>query len=118
MRDGSAPKAPLTWSLWGGAFEPDDLGPCECAARELREELGIDAHPTDFTLVGTRSSSTQKAVLMRYAPPLGWRDFSVNEGAGAGFFWRDEIERLSVSIPLRYYFDNYTALFAARPENS
>jgi 8-oxo-dGTP pyrophosphatase MutT (NUDIX family) len=114
MRDSAATTAPLTWSLWGGAVDSEDAGPYECAARELGEELGIHAQADDFTLVGERRSTTQLALLVCYRHPVQWGNFTVNEGAGAGFFWRGEIELLATSGTLRYYLENYTALFAAR----
>ncbi|QBQ98160.1 NUDIX domain-containing protein [Paraburkholderia pallida] len=116
MRDGAASLAPLTWSLWGGAVDADDRGPYECAAREFREELGVDAKPDDFKLVASRQSTTQLALLVSYVRPMRWGEFCVNEGAGAGFFWRDEIERLPTSVALRHYLDKYTELFFAKSD--
>ncbi|SSW65043.1 hypothetical protein AGI3411_01926 [Achromobacter agilis] len=116
MRDGDAPSSPLVWSLWGGAIDADDAGPYECAARELAEELGVSANPGDFVHVGTRQSSTQIALLLHYLHPLDWGRFLVKEGAGAGFFWREEIESIPISASLRYYLDRCASAFSRREE--
>ena len=114
MRNGDARSSPLVWSLWGGAIDPDDAGPYECAARELREELCVSARPSDFVHIGTRQSSTQIALLLHYLHPLDWGGFLVKEGAGAGFFWREEIESIPISASLRYYLDSCAAAFSGR----
>ena len=113
MRDGAASVSPLVWSLWGGAVEENDRGPRECAARELGEELGIEAQAHDFEIVGSRESTTQIALLVRYVRPVHWGGFMVHEGAGAGFFWREEIAQLPMSRTLRHYLENSPSLFGA-----
>lgn len=114
MRDGVASISPLTWSLWGGAIDAQDRSPFECAARELGEELGIRAQPEDFALVDTHRSTLQSALLVAYVRPVQWGEFTVGEGAGAGFFWRDEIEKLALSATLRHYLNQYAELFCVR----
>ena len=57
FRDAATSAFPLTWGLWGGGIAATDDSPAHCAARELAEELAINAKPDDFTLVGARHST-------------------------------------------------------------
>lgn len=111
MRDGKAKKAPLLWSLWGGAIDAADAGPLAAAVREIKEELGIDAQESEFEIIGSRNSLSQTALLMRYRPPVAWSSFSLGEGAGAGFFWSEDIAQLPIAKPLKEFFALYPGAF-------
>jgi 8-oxo-dGTP pyrophosphatase MutT (NUDIX family) len=111
IRDASTRTFPLLWGFWGGAMSPQDASPAHCAARELREELELDAGPADFSRVGLRTSSTGEAWLMLYRSPVEWGRFRVREGAGAGFFWRSEILQLPISKPLADHLRTDPELF-------
>ena len=100
IRDASTPTYPLLWGFWGGATSPLDASPAHCAARELQEELELDAAPADFSRAGVRTSSSGEAWLMLYRPAVAWGAFRVREGAGAGFFWRSELLQLPLSRPV------------------
>ena len=111
MRDASTSTFPLLWAFWGGATSPQDASPAHCAARELREELELDATPGDFSKAGVRTSSRGEAWLMLYRPAVEWGGFRVREGAGAAFFWRGEIERLPLSKPVADHLRTDPQLF-------
>lgn len=112
MRDGAAPVGPLTWSFWGGAVEPGDTDPMHTALRELEEELGIAAHPADFTEIGRRKGSDgQEAPLMLLHRAVEWGDFRVQEGAGAAYFHLEEIRQLPVSRTVSWYLANQPSVF-------
>jgi 8-oxo-dGTP pyrophosphatase MutT (NUDIX family) len=112
MRDGKARSSPLLWGFWGGALEPGDADHLHAASRELEEELGIVAHPADFTEIGRRAGSDgQEAPLMLLARAIEWGGFRVLEGAGAGYFTLDEIRRLPVTRSLAWYVGNKPEVF-------
>ena len=100
LRDSFTETFPLLWGFWGGAMAPIDATPAHCAARELGEELALDALATDFDHVGVRRSSRGEAWLMLYRRPVEWGMFQVREGAGAAFLWRREIIQLTLAKPV------------------
>jgi len=107
MRDGKARTEPLTWSFWGGAVDPSDANVESCAARELLEELGVAASPDQFRRLAERvGGDGQIAPLLLFLPPISWPEVSINEGAGAAFFWRSEIEAIPVSKSVGWYLRN------------
>jgi len=111
FRDGSTPTFPLLWGFWGGKMDPTDASPAHCAARELREELALDAAETDLVKVGLRKSSLGEAWLMLFGRPVEWGTFRVFEGAGAAFLWRHEIQRLPLSKPVAEHLRTDPQLF-------
>ena len=111
FRDAFTQTFPLLWSFWGGRMASHDASPAHCAARELREELALDALPADFAKVGVRTSSTGEAWLMLFARPLEWGTFRVCEGAGAAFLWRHEILRLPLAKPVAEHLRSDPDLF-------
>jgi 8-oxo-dGTP pyrophosphatase MutT (NUDIX family) len=115
FRDASTQTFPLLWGFWGGAVAPSDASPAHCAARELCEELGLDASPADFVQVGVRESSRGEAWLMRLPTPVEWGAFRVCEGAGAAFLWRREMLRLPLAKPVADHLRTDPGLFADAP---
>jgi 8-oxo-dGTP pyrophosphatase MutT (NUDIX family) len=104
MRDGAAPTYPLAWGFWGGAVQDDDLTLAHAAARELAEELGVIADPSEFELVARRTApSGRTAPLFRLTRPLTWRDIDVREGAGAAWFRRAEMQALPASPSVAFH---------------
>ncbi len=96
MRDGTEGISnPLTWGLWGGGVEVSDASPAFAAARELQEELGINAAEADLQLLGQSTLEEGKDENMYlYTKPLAWGQFVVNEGAGAAFFTKAEMQQI------------------------
>lgn len=112
FRDGRAPAFPLCWGLWGGAFEASETDPAVCAARELSEELSINAMPEKFTKIGERRSSNHIAWFMLYVLTVDWSDIDLQEGAGAGFFWHHEILKLRQARQLTEILDRFGEHFS------
>lgn len=116
IRNEDARTAPLLWGFWGGAVDVSDTGPDHAAARELGEELGVDASPDQFAVLAQRGRAAgHLAALLLYTPPLAWSDIRVCEGAGAGFFWRRELLRLPLARPVAWYLEHNPEFFADRP---
>ncbi|WP_250508295.1 MULTISPECIES: NUDIX hydrolase [unclassified Caballeronia] len=112
MRDSAARSSPLMWGFWGGAVDADDESAHHAAARELSEELCVCAQRSDFEPIGERVDSRGRlAALFLYRPSVHWEDIRVNEGAGAGFFWREEINRLPVSNAVAWYLERCPRIF-------
>ena len=116
LRDSMTGTFPLLWGFWGGAVADDDATPAHCAARELREELALDAVATDFDQVGVRRSSRGEAWLMLYRKPVEWGMFQVCEGAGAAFLWRCEIKQLALAKPVAEHLLTDPDLFLDMPD--
>jgi 8-oxo-dGTP pyrophosphatase MutT (NUDIX family) len=111
FRDAFTQTFPLLWGFWGGRMAPTDASPAHCAARELREELALDASSPDLVKVGVRKSSKGEAWLMLFAKPVEWGTFRVCEGAGAAFLWRHEILRLPLAKPVAEHLQTDPDLF-------
>lgn len=114
FRDGAAPTYPLLWSFWGGALDEADKTLAHAAARELGEELGILARPDEFELAGKRvARSGRTAPLFRLTRALTWADITVREGAGAGWFHREEILSLPATPSVTFHVEANPVLFGA-----
>ena len=94
MRDGNGSN-PLRWCFFSGSIEPGE-DPLEAAMREFLEETGIERHPTQFAHVATYDHGPRCFVrhVYRLAVPVAWAMIALGEGAGAGFFTRDELRAL------------------------
>lgn len=104
MRDGDAPRMALQWAFWCGGFEPEDADMAEaCAARECHEELGLNVNKTEFRKIYTnvKGDFTQYVCLLERT--VEWGDFTVYEGAGAGYFNREEMKKLPMH-PMHHEF--------------
>lgn len=113
MRDGAARTAPLCWGFWGGALEAKDATIQQCAARELAEELSVDVSPSDFTQVAEREGRDgQVAPLLLLRRTLEWTDICIGEGAGAGRFWRPEMQSLPLTRAVAWHLGHMPHLFA------
>ncbi|WP_167392330.1 NUDIX hydrolase [Mesorhizobium sophorae] len=115
FRDAFAPAFPLHWSFWGGRLSALDASPAHGGAREFREELELDASPDDFSLVGVRTSTKGESWLLLFRHAVEWGDFRVREGAGAAYFWRSEIVRLTLSKPVAAHLRTAPELFGESP---
>lgn len=96
MRDGTEGISnPLLWGFWGGGVEDYDATPIAAAARELQEELGIEASESELTLLGQSELAEGRLEhFYVFSKPLNWGSFVVNEGAGAAFFTIDEMQKI------------------------
>lgn len=98
MRDGVEGICnPLKWNFFGGGVVGGEK-PVAAAARETQEELGIEVKQNDFELLGElRPRDDRLVYVVRYKPKLEWSDFTVKEGAGAGFFAQNELLRIDIT---------------------
>lgn len=93
MRDGKPVDGPLLWGFFGGHFDAGETA-VECAMREFGEETSIIATPEEFDLLAVVPHADALIHLMTLRRPVAWKDIDLHEGAGAGFFTRDEIDRI------------------------
>ncbi len=91
MRD-SQGTSPLLWCLFAGSMEAGESY-FDAAVREFHEETGLRFGPVRFALVGTIENATHVIHVLRLDAAVGW-PFALYEGAGCGFFTRDEVEGL------------------------
>lgn len=123
MRRRKEPNAGL-WSPPGGKLETT-LGeaPHECAAREAREELGVEVSCGDLRLVGVLSERAYQGTahwlifLFEIRPRLGVVPEAIDEGE-FGFFDRSELDALAMPRTDReriwpYFWEHRSGLFVA-----
>jgi 8-oxo-dGTP pyrophosphatase MutT (NUDIX family) len=98
---------PLHWDFFGGGIEEGETA-AQAAAREMREEMGIEAVPEDFTEHAVWMNTVQDVQehVMLYRHLMEWGDFRVFEGAGAGFFAASDIPALNATPPVRGMFED------------
>jgi 8-oxo-dGTP pyrophosphatase MutT (NUDIX family) len=108
MRDGNEGiYSPLKWGSFGGSIN-DNEEPVQGAAREINEELGIDVKPNDFEIAGQFESENDVLVyVVRYKKTIEWRDIEVFEGAGAGFFTKEEAMRIDIAKETKMLAEKY-----------
>ena len=98
---------PLKWNFFGGSLI-DNEDPVAGAIRETQEELGIVVEPDDFDLVGElRPREDRLVFVIQYKQPVEWQDITVQEGAGAGYFTKDEILRIDITDATRMLAEKY-----------
>lgn len=98
MRDGTEGICnPLVWNFFGGKLESTDQDPLVGAAREFNEELRQQSGPGDFQLLGTVGEGDELVHVCRYVGPLEWGDFTLQEGAGVGFFTKAELVKIPIT---------------------
>ncbi len=111
FRDGKPISLPLTWCFFGGGREGDE-SMAECAARELNEEITINAKPEDMEFVAEYDGVKHYVHLYRYKKTMDWGQFKLGEGAATGFFTRDEMLRLNMSPDNKAMVEMYPEVFA------
>ena len=110
MRDNSPGiYAPLTWSFFGGGVDEGEEV-VQAAKRELLEELGIDADMQDFIPMGSFEHREIDEHLVSFTPTVDWGQFKVFEGAGAGFFLREDFEKITTSSILKAHAEKFLPL--------
>lgn len=100
--------APGKWCLFGGHVDPGEE-PLEAAVRELKEETGLNVEPDALIpYVRTRSRpSSNLLFIFRAKLDLKPADICVGEGAGFGFFTRDQVDRLDLIPAFRPVFHHF-----------
>lgn len=98
---------PLMWNFFGGGLENSDEEPLKTALREMKEETGIVAAEKDFDYLGTVEEDEKMVYIFKYLPILEWSDIMVNEGAGAGWFTKEEILRIPITEKAKLIVDKY-----------
>lgn len=98
---------PMKWNFFGGKIE-EEKDVRVAAARELAEELAIKTDPATFEYLGEIASSEDSIVhVVRYSNPVEWQHINVQEGAGAGFFTKDEILQIPITHATRAIVERY-----------
>jgi len=107
MRD-SAPNIcnPLKWNFFGGGMK--ETNPLLGAIREMREELGIVADKEDLVLVGKiEKLNSSKVYIVQYKKKVNWGEFTLHEGAGAGYFTKEEIMKIESTDNAKLIVQSY-----------
>jgi len=87
---------PLKWNFFGGGLKGGS--PLADAVREMKEELDIIADEEDLELLGDIVGTDGSIVhVVRYKKQVNWQDFHLFEGAGAGFFTKEEILKIDIT---------------------
>ncbi len=98
MRDGAdGIPYPLMWDFFGGGVE-DGEDPFTAASRECLEELGLAPVRGALRMLGALPKPNGRAFVIAYEVPLEWGEFRVLEGAGAGFFSKEEIRKIPLVL--------------------
>lgn len=98
---------PLKWNFFGGGVA-DAEDPLAGAARETQEELGITVQQNKFELLGELRPQDNKLVyVVRFKQPVEWKDIIIQEGAGAGYFTKDELLKIDITDATRLLVETY-----------
>jgi 8-oxo-dGTP pyrophosphatase MutT (NUDIX family) len=98
--------APLHWDFFGGGVEEGE-DTLMAAGREMQEELGIVASAGELELVWSKVVGEVEENIVRLKRTVEWGDFTVFEGAGAGFFTIEEIAKIPATPPVRAYYAQF-----------
>ena len=85
----------------------ENENPIVAAQRELNEEIGIAGSEEDFLLLGDMNYDDGIVFFVRYKPNVEWKDIDVREGAGAGFFTKEEISALNVTDQAKLLVEHF-----------
>tara|TARA_Y100000031_G_C8229673_1_gene390254 strand:+ start:516 stop:914 length:399 start_codon:yes stop_codon:yes gene_type:complete len=96
---------PLMWGFFGGQCE-DGETPGQCASRELHEELVVEFMAFDFEeLASLPKDNGSMRHVVRLCFPIVWGEFALCEGAGVGYFTKDEALKLNLVPGARVIFE-------------
>lgn len=98
MRDGTQGICnPLQWNFFGGTIDENE-DPLLGAIREAEEELGIYLEAKDCVLMGELHPKPDRLVyIVQLKQPLEWGGFTLREGAGAGYFTKEELLKINIT---------------------
>jgi 8-oxo-dGTP diphosphatase len=97
---------PLMWDFFGGSSEGEET-PVQGMLRELHEELNLDLTEDDLEEVAHERIKGVDEYLYRLKRPLAWDDFTIQEGAGAAFLTKEELQKLPISGFAQFFVERY-----------
>lgn len=107
MRDGNEGICnPLMWNFFGGSLETPDEDPLVAASREFEEELGKKPSVV-FSLLGTVAEGEKMVYVCAYPEKLEWSDITIQEGAGAGYFTKEEMLKIPLTEKTKLIIEKF-----------
>jgi ADP-ribose pyrophosphatase YjhB (NUDIX family) len=103
---------PLQWNFFGGGLREGEA-PLDGARRELREEIGVDLHAGEITLLGHLEDAQQRVHLALCHRTIERREVVLGEGAGFGYFALADIARIDATEMTRSLVARFLAAEAA-----
>ncbi len=98
---------PLMWNFFGGGVM-DNEDPIMGAVRETQEELNVKVKSNNFELLGELKAREDRLVyVVRCKKHLEWKDVTVQEGAGAGYFSKEEMLKIDITEATRLLIMKY-----------
>lgn len=105
FRNAQAPTNPHKWGFFGGVIEEGEDA-WDCAVRETAEELEVEIHKRHLECVGIlEKRDGGRLIILKYMHPVGWSDIVVCEGAGAGFFSKEDALKLPLTPGTRMFLE-------------
>ena len=74
---------------------------------KIKEELGIESNAEDFDLVGDIAVGDSKVYIVKYKKEVNWRDFELFEGAGVGYFTKQEMLKINITENTKSIIEKY-----------
>jgi hypothetical protein len=78
------------------------------AVREIQEELDIKTEIDQFISLGELQPKENQTVhVVHYKQPTEWKDIVLQEGAGAGYFTKEELQKIDITDATRILINTY-----------